>query len=137
MSEEILYFRLSLGYGTGPDRMDGVFYGVEYFFSKYLQILFDNDVEQTSGAVRLSTAGDLVGNPLTMAFTAKTVFKEKTPVFTFSTSRSYDLKKNDRHTEKHIPEKIEYCEFLPDSIENTNLTGLKKNYCLMDWKISQ
>ena len=90
MSEEIWNLRLSLGYGMGPYRMKGVFYGLEYFVSKYVQLLFDDDGDQTSAALRLSTSSDA---PFRTAFTLKSKVNEKSPVFTFSASFSYDLKK--------------------------------------------
>jgi hypothetical protein len=90
MSEEIRNLRLSIGYGTGPNRMKGLFYGLEYFISKYVQILFDDDADQKSGAIRFSTSN---AAPFGTAFVIKSVFKEKNPVFTFSASLSYDLKK--------------------------------------------
>jgi hypothetical protein len=125
MSEEIRHLRLSIGYGTGPNRMEGVFYGIEYFLSKYLQILFDNDVEQTSGAVRFSTANNLSGEPLSMAFVIKSVFKEKTPEFTFSASLSYDLKKRDNLATQHATEKPDIGNI--DTICNSNPAELDKS----------
>ena len=93
MSEEIRNLRLSIGYGAGPDRMKGLFYGLEYFFSKYLQILFDDDGDQKSAALRLATPDEA---PFQTAFTLMSKFKEKSPAFTFSAAFYYDLKKRDK-----------------------------------------
>jgi hypothetical protein len=135
MSEEILNLRLSIGYGTGPKRMEGMFYGIEYFFSKYLQILLDNDVEQTSGALRVSTANRKYNEPLDMAFVVKSVFKEKTPVFTFSASISYDMKKNDKYIAQHSDKKsniqnVNSTFTFQDSNKTTGLQSLLLSYGL-------
>jgi len=47
--------RLSLGYGTGPARMKGVFGGVELFVAPWLQVLAENDRAERNAGLRLST----------------------------------------------------------------------------------
>ena len=47
--------RLSLGYGTGPARMKGVFGGAELFVTPWLQVLGENDHTSRNAGLRLST----------------------------------------------------------------------------------
>ena len=94
ISEEMQRLRLSLGYGTGPSRMKGVFFGAELFLTPFLHLLADNDGDLAAVALRLATpcTGDF---PFSTAFMIKNVYREKTPRFTFSTAISCDLKKWD------------------------------------------
>jgi hypothetical protein len=70
-SEELWRFRLSLGYGSGPDRMKGVFGGVEVKALDWLYLLGENDTKETNVGIRLITP-DLFGYPVNLNVTAKT-----------------------------------------------------------------
>jgi hypothetical protein len=47
--------RLSLGYGTGPARMKGLFGGAELFLTPWLQVLGEHDGSARNAGLRLST----------------------------------------------------------------------------------
>lgn len=70
-TEEIWRFRLSLGYGTGPDRMDGVFGGAEFKAGDWLYLLGEHDTRETSAGIRLVTPS-IFGCPVNLNVTAKT-----------------------------------------------------------------
>lgn len=95
ISEEIKRLRLSLGYGTGPSRMEGIFWGAELFLTPFFHLLFDNDGDQAAVALRLVTAQTFANIPFSTALMIKNVYREKTPLFTFSASMSCDLKYRD------------------------------------------
>ncbi|MHB8766468.1 MAG: YjbH domain-containing protein [Deferrisomatales bacterium] len=71
-SQELWRLRLSLGYGAGPDRMDGVFGGGELQVCEWLQLVGEHDTEEWSGAVRLLTPDGLLPGGSTLGLTAKT-----------------------------------------------------------------
>ncbi len=70
-SEELWRFRFSLGMGTGPDRMKGVFGGAELKAFDWLYLLGENDTKETNIGARLFTP-QLFGFPLNLQITAKT-----------------------------------------------------------------
>jgi hypothetical protein len=70
-SEELWRFRFSLGAGTGPDRMRGVFGGAEFRAFDWLYLLGENDTKDTNVGARLITP-QLFGFPLNLQITAKT-----------------------------------------------------------------
>ena len=92
ISEDIKNLRISLGYGTGPDRMLGVFFGTELFITSYFHLLFDNDGKQAAVAARFATPYDFERLPFSTAFTIKNIYRDKTPGFTFSGAATFDLK---------------------------------------------
>ncbi len=83
-SEEWQRFRFSLGYGTGPDRMKGVFGGAEFRAFEWLYLVGENDTKETNFGARLVT-GDLFGYPVNLELTAKTSldYRTGTPEFGF------------------------------------------------------
>ena len=52
-SEDIWRFRLSAGYGTGPERMKGVFGGAEFKAHDWVYLLGENDTKETNVGVRV------------------------------------------------------------------------------------
>lgn len=70
-TEELWRLRLSLGYGAGPDRLDGVFGGAEFKASDWLYLVGEHDTRETSGGVRLVTPS-VFGWPVNLNVTAKT-----------------------------------------------------------------
>ena len=70
-SEEFWRLRLSLGAGTGPDRMKGVFGGAEFRAFDWLYLIGENDTKETNVGGRLVTP-DLFGYPLNLQIMAKT-----------------------------------------------------------------
>ncbi len=52
--------RLSLGYGIGPDRMEGVFGGAEVRLFDWLHLLLDHDAEEAAAGLRLGTPPGLL-----------------------------------------------------------------------------
>ena len=70
-SKDIWRLRLSLGYGTGPKRMDGLFGGVEFKTCDWLYLVGDYDTRETNLGARVVTP-QLFGYPVNLQFTAKT-----------------------------------------------------------------
>lgn len=46
--------RLTAGFGTGPDMLDGLFWGAEWFPSAHLSLMTEYDTERWGGGVRVS-----------------------------------------------------------------------------------
>jgi hypothetical protein len=69
-SEELWRFRLSVGYGTGPDRMKGVFGGAEFKACDWLYLLAENDTRESNVGLRLVTPS-LFGYPVNLQGTVK------------------------------------------------------------------
>ena len=63
--------RLSLGYGTGPARMKGVFGGVELFVTPWLQLLGENDHTSRNAGLRLSTPPGWLPGPMNLGALVK------------------------------------------------------------------
>jgi hypothetical protein len=70
-SEELWRFRLSIGYGTGPDRMKGVFGGAEFRAFDWLYLVGENDTRETNVGIRLITPY-IFRVPVNLNVTAKT-----------------------------------------------------------------
>jgi len=70
-SEELWRFRFSLGAGTGPERMKGVFGGAEFKAFDWFYLIGENDGKDTNVGARL-VAPELFGYPLGLQITAKT-----------------------------------------------------------------
>lgn len=70
-TEELWRLRLSLGYGTGPDRMKGVFGGIELKAFDWLYLIGENDAAETNAGIRLVTPS-VLGIPINVQVTAKT-----------------------------------------------------------------
>lgn len=51
-SEDIWRLRLSLGYGGGPDRMDGIFAGAEFKAHDWVYLLGEYDTQETNLGIR-------------------------------------------------------------------------------------
>ena len=64
--------RLSLGYGAGPDRLEGVFGGAELRVFDWLHILGEYDTEETHTGVRLMSPKGVLPLPVDLGITAKT-----------------------------------------------------------------
>lgn len=70
-TKEVWRLRFSLGYGTGPDRMDGVFGGVEFKTFDWLYLIGEHDTKEENIGIRLVTP-DIFGLPVNLQATAKT-----------------------------------------------------------------
>ncbi|CAK0774768.1 Exopolysaccharide biosynthesis protein YbjH [Gammaproteobacteria bacterium] len=64
-------FRMSLGYGSGPDRMKGLFGGVEFKTTDWLTMIGENDTREANVGLRIITPA-LFGWPVQAQVTAKT-----------------------------------------------------------------
>jgi len=53
ISEDLWRFRISAGYGSGPDRMDGVFAGGELKLHDWVYLLGDYDTRETNVGARV------------------------------------------------------------------------------------
>ncbi|MHB8829345.1 MAG: YjbH domain-containing protein [Syntrophales bacterium] len=70
-TKDLWRFRFSLGYGTGPDRMDGVFGGLELKAFDWLYLIGEHDTREKNLGIRLVTPS-LFGLPVNLHATAKT-----------------------------------------------------------------
>jgi len=70
VSEEIWRFRFSAGYGRGPDRMKGVFGGVEAKACDWLYLLAEHDGSEKNVGLRLVTP-EFFGYPVNLHATIK------------------------------------------------------------------
>ncbi|UFS70067.1 YjbH domain-containing protein [Geomonas sp. RF6] len=62
--------RATIGYGTGPDRMKGVFGGAEVTLCDWVHLLAEHDTRDTNAGVKISTPG-LFRRDIKLQFTAK------------------------------------------------------------------
>jgi hypothetical protein len=83
-SVDLWRFRLSAGYGFGPDRMKGVFGGAEFKAHDYLYLLGEYDTKETNLGIRLVSPA-LLQMPLHLQATVKTSLNHKAeqPEFAF------------------------------------------------------
>jgi hypothetical protein len=65
------WLRLSLGYGFGPDQLDGVFAGGELQLADWLQLVGEHDGHEAAAGLRLTTPQALFPWPLRLGFIAK------------------------------------------------------------------
>lgn len=70
-TKELWRLRFSLGYGTGPDRMDGIFGGVELKTFDWLYLIGEHDTKEKNIGIRLVTP-EIFGMPVNLQATAKT-----------------------------------------------------------------
>lgn len=70
-SMDLWRFRLSTGYGSGPDRMKGVFGGVELILFDWIRLLGEYDTDDTNVGIRLTTP-PLPLVPVSLQLTGKT-----------------------------------------------------------------
>ncbi len=70
-TRELWRLRFSLGYGTGPDRMDGIFGGIEFKTFDWLYLIGEHDTKEKNIGLRLVTP-EMFGLPVNLQATAKT-----------------------------------------------------------------
>jgi hypothetical protein len=75
-SMDLWRFRLSAGYGFGPDRMKGAFGGAELVLFDWMRLLGEYDTHDTNVGVRL-TSPPLPLVPVSLMFTAKSTVSHK------------------------------------------------------------
>ena len=100
-SEEIGRFRFSVGYGTGPGRMKGLFGGVEVKACDWLYLLAENDTKENNVGIRLVTP-HLFGYPVNLQVTAKSSLDHEPQHPEFALGLQFPLGL-DHHYEKQIP----------------------------------
>lgn len=76
ITEDIWRLRLSAGYGTGPDRMDGLFAGGEFKAHDWLYLLADYDTRETNVGARI-VLPHFWKIPISFTATAKTSLDHK------------------------------------------------------------
>ena len=81
MSKEVGRLRATLGYGIGPDRLDGGFAGGEVKLFDWLYLLGDHDTDRTNAGVRIATGKSLFALPIQLHATAQ---------LNLSSERSFD-----------------------------------------------
>ena len=113
-SEEFWRFRLSLGYGTGPDRMKGVFGGLEVKAFDWLYLVGENDTKETNVGIRLITP-DIFGYPVNLNVTAKTSLDYRPgSVVEFGFGLQFPLGL-DHHNTKPLDDKVQVTHREPDT----------------------
>jgi hypothetical protein len=71
LSEDIWRFRLSAGYGKGPDQLNGAFGGLELKLHDWVYLLGDYDANETNAGLRL-VSPEIGKTPVRLTFSAKT-----------------------------------------------------------------
>lgn len=89
-SEEINRFRFSLGYGFGPDRMDGVFGGAEIRAFDWLYLLGEYDTNDTNAGIRL-VSPDLFGYPVNFHSSFKSALNHNPGTINFAVGLQFSL----------------------------------------------
>ena len=84
VSEKLWRFRLTAGYGTGPDRLKGYFGGGEFKLFDWLHLLGEYDTVDTSVGIRLVTPDGLFKIPFNLGVTAKNRINGKSSNIDFS-----------------------------------------------------
>ena len=90
--------RLSLGYGAGPDRLDGVFGGAELRVFDWLHILGEYDTEETHTGIRLMSPKGVLPLPVDLGITAKTSLDHDPGRFDIAVSMRIHLGGRDQET---------------------------------------
>ena len=97
-ADPLPWMRISAGYGRGPDRMKGVFGGVELKAHDWVRLLGEYDTVDTSVGVRL-TAPPLPWFPASLTFTAKSTLNRSSNLdIAFGLSIPLDMKKGESAT---------------------------------------
>ena len=95
LSQEFWRLRASLGYGLGPDRLDGLFGAVEFKAHDWLYLLAENDHVDTHLGVRLNTPRDYF-DAFSLAFYAKSNLNDPGENYDFGVSLQFDLGRRDK-----------------------------------------
>jgi len=110
ISEQFRFLRMSLGYGNGPDRMDGVFAGTELRLFDWFYLLGEYDTEEKNIGFRFTTPDDLLPFPFNAGFTAKTSLDHDPGDFDLAFSIQIPLgfqRHNTQPLKQETPEKSE------------------------------
>lgn len=75
-TEDLWRFRFSIGYGTGPDRLKGVFGGAEFKAFDWLYLIGENDTREANAGIRL-VSPEFFGIPVNLQVTAKSSLNHK------------------------------------------------------------
>ena len=95
-TQELWRLRLSLGYGAGPDRMNGLFGGAEIKALDWLYLLGEYDTRETSVGVRLVTPS-VMGYPVNLQVTAKSSLDYKPENLEFAFGLQFPLGRDYRN----------------------------------------
>jgi hypothetical protein len=100
-TEELWRFRLSLGYGTGPDRMQGLFGGAEFKAFDWLYLIGEKDTQETNIGIRMVTP-ELFGYPVKVQVTAKSSINHQSTKPEYAVGLEFPLG-SDRHNSTPPP----------------------------------
>lgn len=100
LTETINSFRFSLGYGDGPDRMEGFFGGAEIRVCDWLCLLGEYDAEETNLGFRMATPYDLFSVPISAGFSGKTSLDYNEGDFDFAFFLKFPLGFGDQAEER-------------------------------------
>lgn len=95
-TEEISRLRLSIGYGFGPDRMDGLFGGAELKAFDWLYFLSEYDAKDTNIGARV-VSPDIFGYPAQLQATLKSALNNQPSSINFSIGVQFALGTDWRH----------------------------------------
>ncbi len=90
-SQSFSCVRLSLGYGVGPDRLDGLFGGGELRLTDWLQLVAENDTEDWNAGLRLRLPFHVGTFPFEAGLTGKTSLEHDPGQFDVGLSLGFPL----------------------------------------------
>ena len=102
-SKEWWRLRFTMGYGFGPDRLDGAFGGLELKAFDWLYLLGERDTEEANVGLRLVTP-ELGGWPISLQATAKSSLDHRSRDLEFGIGLQFVLGM-DRHNRQPMPDK--------------------------------
>lgn len=109
ISEDIWRFRISAGYGTGPDRMKGGFAGGEFKAHDWLYLLADYDTKETNVGAR-AVLPHFWKVPISFTATAKTSLNHQPGNFDiavgFSLPLDFKVRKEEQAEKKDVAEAV-------------------------------
>jgi len=102
-SKEWWRLRFTMGYGFGPDRLDGGFGGLELKAFDWLYLLGEKDTSEANVGIRLITP-ELGGWPISLQATAKSSLDHRSRDLEFGIGLQFALGM-DRHNRQPVPDK--------------------------------
>jgi hypothetical protein len=134
MSKELWRLRGSLGYGFGPDRLEGLFGGAEMKVNDWVYLLAENDHTDTHLGVRLNTPRRFF-DAFSVALYAKTSPGDPAKNYDFGFSVQFDLGKKEaskrvgkRDAAEVVEHEIDAKDKTPEAAVETSHTDLAESF---------
>lgn len=86
LSHDVSRLRLVAGYGFGPDRLEGLFGGVNLRVTDWLHLMAEHDTDEAAAGVRLLTPDGFLPWRMRVAATARTSLEKEVGDFDFAAS---------------------------------------------------